>query len=166
MLISSILTALALIIGVYGAVHGSLYRKPYLLIVAGLIIGVSGALAAFATASIGDVPVLSEKFPYYELGANIITVLVSSVAGGLFVSAILLKSERMHKTDLEYARSEVRYAEGLKEMAIERDNNLKEIAKNMGTKEFWDEYSKIRELEFHAIYKLIEAQRKLEDLNL
>jgi mannitol-specific phosphotransferase system IIBC component len=157
-------TALIIVIGIYGLSHGNLYRRPYILIISGILIGIVGAGIAYVIAHVGSIPQLADKFPHSDLGASIITVLVSSISGSLFASAILLKSERLHKEEIQYAQNRLESARKLGVKVLEEDNRLNELAKSMGTKEYWVEYKKIRNLELLAIDRLIDAESKLEDL--
>ena len=164
MLNTFVLVAITLIIGAYGCLHGNLYRKPYLLIMMGMGVGIIGAFLAHSALSMGENPHLSHLAPYSQLASDIITVLVSSLCGGIIVSAMVIRLEQLHREDLRTANRKLQFSEKMRAIV---EKNLQEFEKKSGDlseEECRKEYDRLIRQHIMTTEALMDIQDKIDDL--
>ncbi|WP_299666737.1 hypothetical protein [uncultured Psychromonas sp.] len=162
--VAAIILALVIIFSVVSNINGHFHRKPYLFILLGIFVGVLGAFLAFSFESLGSKHGVALVFPYYELAADIITIIIASLSGSLIVSAILIQSERAHRNEVKGAEEVLIRTQKLKEMVIKNDIDFKEKSKDMSDIEFWEKYYNIQDQKFHSTLEHLEAKNKVENI--
>jgi len=149
---------------IWGLLGGYLYRKPWLIAVLGILVGVIGSYMSSVFLEYEKIPELIRLFPDIMNGKDAVSVLISSISGSLFASAIILQAQNIHNRDVADANKEIELARDLFELFKKNDNHLKKTAKNISTEEFWVQYNIIRAQEFRAITKILNAEEKRNKL--
>jgi hypothetical protein len=166
-MISFLIFLVLVIVGaIWSLLSGSHFRKPIFLVILGVSVGILGACIAYAIGCIGTNENLKNIFPDYKLGRDIVTVLVSSLSGSLIVSGIVIRTERLHASDILAANNKITRAKEFQRIAKNNDEELKEIASSLSPEDFFERYHAIRQQEIKALEKLIEAEESIKKIKL
>jgi len=162
-------TAMSILIVIYitwTSINGWAYRRPWRLLVSGLVV------AGFAT-MIKSLPAVWKtvaKSPRFaaelDFAAALVDPTLIGLAGGLIAAAVMLKVQILHATELRSAKQNLaRSIEAMQE--VERaDDDLKLVAASLPHEDFWNRLKHIKEMRMDALMDHYDAKVELKKMKV
>ncbi|WP_029920850.1 hypothetical protein [Nevskia soli] len=112
--------------------HPELHRRPFLIFVLGVFIGVLSILGEAALSHFSGMPKVLTDSPSDSMAPLLISVLSAATAGSLIAASILLQSQRLHETEVKQAAASM---ERLQNQLSGIELDLKQIGAHSGGEE-------------------------------
>ncbi|VXC15647.1 conserved membrane hypothetical protein [Pseudomonas sp. 9AZ] len=164
MLWFALITVFAFIVGPWGLLSGSLYRKPFFLVLCGLALALTGGWFSYIFEHGSEIKLVAEIFPDLKLSAALVGFTVAATGGSLIASGIVLKAQ--HQARIEKSRADTDLQRAIKELERVKndDEELKSDALKLNNDEFKIRLQRIRSSYVYAHERVVETMRKSKEL--
>jgi hypothetical protein len=166
MLAMTVLAILTVIYFTWTSVSGWAYRRPWFLLVCGLLV------SAFAT-MVKSIPLVIKEIPKspwspseMDFAAALVDPTLIGLAGGLIAAGVMLKVQIMHATDVQDAKRNLKRSIEALEEVQRADEDLKLVARSLSDEEFWKRLASIKEAHTEALLDKQEAKRDLRKIQV
>lgn len=166
MLAMTVLVILSVNYMTWTLVSGWAYRRPWCLLVCGLLVSAFATMVKLLPLVIKELPKSPWSPSEMDFAAALVDPTLIGLAGGLIAAGVMLKVQIMHATDVQDAKRNLkRSIEALQE--VERaDEDLKLVARSLPDKEFWQRLTAIKEARTEALFEKQEAKRELKKIQV
>ncbi len=158
--------AFALIVLLFNALEGWVYRRPWVLLLAGLLVSGFSVLLKATPIYLKSVPGLPWSGAELDVAASVVDPTLIGLAGGLIASAFLLKLQVAHAAEVAAARDSVRLASDLVKHASRADEDLRLVALSLSNEEFNTRLRRVRYLQDDAFWAERDAREHLKRVDL
>lgn len=157
------LVASFFIVALYMNLGPWIYRRPWALLVVGLIASAFSVLLKASPILLKSLPQLSEHFVSLEIAAAAVDPTLIGLSGGLIATAFILKLQITHAQDLAAAKEKVEAAHTSLNDVHRDDEDLKLVARSLSNEEFDTRLKRLKENKVDAVVKKIMAERELQE---
>lgn len=157
------LSASLLIASLYFSLGPWLYRRPWALLILGLIASAFSVLLKATPIMLKALPQFAELAPSLEIAAAAVDPTLIGLAGGLIATAFLLKLQSTYSQELADAKQKIELANAMIDAVHRDDEELKLVARSLSNKEFNERLNRIKAHKGDAVVEKIMAERELKD---
>jgi hypothetical protein len=160
------LSAVSIVIALYASMGAWVYRRPWVLLVAGLV---AAGFAVLMKATFLSLKAVPPPHPWtieaLDIAASVVDPTLVGLAGGLIASAFIAKLQILHARELCAAEEAVSRARELVDHVHRSDDDLKAVAMSLSNEEFRIRLQAVRAAKVHALWSKDETESKLRELN-
>ena len=107
MLYSTLLIITTLGLAAWLFLGGFVFRKPFILYIAGFVLALAGGYLSYALQEAADNAQVAKFFSDLKMAASFVSYTIAAAGGSLIASGILLKAQHLAKADKVRARAAV-----------------------------------------------------------
>lgn len=166
MLLITVAAVCFVVVSLYLIIGSWAYRKPWLLLVIGLL------ASAFSVLIKGTPQLLKvfQNLPWssgeLDLASSFVDPTLVGLAGGLLGSAFILKAQKLHSLELAEVRSELASALQLTKRVQEEREILRQTAKSLSNADFDAKLQALENLSDEALEKAYLAEERAKRIEL
>lgn len=166
MFLMTLLAAITLVYFLYEVIGGWAYRRPWVLLVAGLATAILGLLVKRTPMVLKAIPTLNWPSEDLELAMSAVDSIVTGLAGGLIAAAFMMKMQLGHAREVQDAKNALASANEAAAYADQADDDLKNEPATLPTAIFKRRYRATQRLKHRALHDKMEAEAQIRALRM